>query len=457
MLHSLPFVAEITADAPVQKDTLTVKVVASITGEHCQLSSCIPVSIDEQTLNNRLSLQYAFMSLCSIRVRQECVYVDLRGVHDFDSAFKLVEACCLAIGSLLLNTVYTSKKIITNKVVFSLHKQHLVDADMESVLMSVLASLRVKQWVDSPRENLTPTSFSDEVMQFCNTPNMSVEVISSTESKKFNANYAVGRAAVDAPVVLKIFYTPSLESSLAPVFLCGKGVTFDTGGLGLKSQGGMRNMKNDMAGAAVVVSTMLLLNDLKIDVPVIGLISIAENSVGPKAMAPGDIVTLAESTTVEIVDTDAEGRLLLAELIAYAKSREHLSVISIGTLTSVVSWCIGDNMASVQTNDSSLASRLNRSGNRVGEWVWRLPLPHEMMGYMDSDWVDLVNSCGPEYGGLQPAIFLNNFAGSSTWAHLEIAGPSWNRKYGGVGGSGFGVSLITELVRSYSFDSCSES
>jgi leucyl aminopeptidase len=247
--------------------------------------------------------------------------------------------------------------------------------------------------------------------------------------------------------------------SAPTVALVGKGITFDAGGLSIKTAEGMASMKSDMGGAAAVIGAMSALADLKIGVRVRGYVPMTDNMLGGNAIRVGDVVRHYGGSTTEVLNTDAEGRLLLGDALAYAteERRGHRrpdAVIDLATLTGGCMVALGTRTAGLMGTDDELAARVLDAAERAGEPVWRLPLPEEEKRRLESKVADRKNT-GHRYGGvLHAGLFLRDFvAGDVPWAHLDIAGPAFNEENDDgelpAGGTGFGVRTLLELLASW--------
>jgi leucyl aminopeptidase len=236
-----------------------------------------------------------------------------------------------------------------------------------------------------------------------------------------------------------------------PLAIVGKGVTFDTGGISLKPAAGMEDMKGDMAGAACVVGLMHELAARKAKVNVVGIVGLVENMPGGNAQRPGDVVTSMSGQTIEVLNTDAEGRMVLADCLWYVQERfKPKAVINLATLTGAVMVALGKEHAGIFSNNNELATRLIAAGNATGERLWRLPLGPKYDKMIDSKVADMKNTGGKWGGSISAAQFLQRFIKEGTpWAHLDIAGTAMssvdseiNRSWG----SGFGVRLLDRLI-----------
>jgi leucyl aminopeptidase len=243
------------------------------------------------------------------------------------------------------------------------------------------------------------------------------------------------------------------KAGTPPVAFIGKGVCFDTGGISIKPAGSMEDMKGDMAGAACVVGLMHALAARKAKVNVVGAIGLVENMPDGKAQRPGDIVTSMSGQTIEIINTDAEGRLVLADVLHYVNKRfKPKFMVNLATLTGAIIVALGHEYAGLFSNDDKLSERLTKSGEATGERVWRLPLGPEYDKLIDSKFADVKNTGGRSAGSITAAQFLQRFVDKTPWAHLDIAGTGMASPSTDINkswGSGFGVRLLDRLVADY--------
>lgn len=260
---------------------------------------------------------------------------------------------------------------------------------------------------------------------------------------------AVARGSGQQPRFVTFDYRGA-GSGKKPVVLVGKGITFDSGGISLKPREGMERMKNDMAGAAVVMGVLMAAASQKLPVNVVGLIPLAENLPGGNALKPGDVIRSLSEKTIEVVNTDAEGRLVLCDALHHALSYRPAAVIDVATLTGACVVALGNLATGLLSNDEALVRSLRKAGEATGERVWQLPLWEEYGELMKSDIADMKNSGGPPAGTITAAWFLKNFVGRTRWAHLDIAGTAWEEKgrhYLPKGATGTGVRLLVEYLR----------
>jgi leucyl aminopeptidase len=232
--------------------------------------------------------------------------------------------------------------------------------------------------------------------------------------------------------------------------LVGKGVTFDTGGISLKPGAGMHEMKYDMSGAAAVLESVAAIAELGLAIDLVAVVPSTENMPSGTAVKPGDVITQYNGKTVEVNNTDAEGRLILADALAYAIELGAERVVDLATLTGAVTIALGSTYAAVIANDDELAAAVIAAGEESGELTWRLPLHPEFKALMKGTVADLSNLASKRKAGtITAAAFLEEFVGATPWAHVDIAGTAWDvgREYTGKDASGFGVRLLVELAR----------
>jgi leucyl aminopeptidase len=243
------------------------------------------------------------------------------------------------------------------------------------------------------------------------------------------------------------------EGETKPIAFIGKGVCFDTGGISIKGAAGMEDMKGDMAGAACVVGLMHALASRKAKVDAVGAIGLVENMPGPNAQRPGDIVKSMSGQTIEVINTDAEGRLVLADVLWYVQDKfKPRFMIDLATLTGAVMVALGQEYAGLFSNDDELSKRITEAGKETNEKVWRLPLGRAYDKLIDSKFADMKNTGGRHGGSITAAQFLQRFVNGTPWAHLDIAGTGMNSPANDVNqswGSGFGVRLLDHLVADY--------
>ncbi|HLW47486.1 MAG TPA: leucyl aminopeptidase [bacterium] len=337
--------------------------------------------------------------------------------------------------------------------------------------IAVAATSRARDLVNEPANVLTPSALADLARDIAARDGLGCRVIDLDDAREMGMGLfaAVAAGSAQPPKFIVLDYkpegaAPAAGTSRAPgagsgslgprtIALAGKGITFDSGGLSIKTAGGMATMKGDMAGAAAVIATMGSLRDLAVPVRVLGIAPATENMINGGATRPGDIVRGLGGKTVEINNTDAEGRLVLADAIAFAVREGVGEVIDLATLTGSCVVALGDHTGGVMSNDQPLADRLLAAAKAAGEQLWQLPLYEEFTDAMRGEISDLKNSSGREAGAERAAAFMAEFAGGTPWAHLDIAGPAFNedRKappYVPLGGTGYGVRTLLRYLES---------
>jgi leucyl aminopeptidase len=261
----------------------------------------------------------------------------------------------------------------------------------------------------------------------------------------------VGNGSDRPPRFLRLEYSPPRPRGT--VAFVGKGVVFDSGGLSLKTAGGMETMKTDMSGAAAVIAAMSTLRDLDVKARVIGYVPLVENMPSGAAMRPGDVLTMRNGTTVEVLNTDAEGRLILADALSLAAEEGADAIIDLATLTGAVVMALGDKFAGIMGTNDEWVTQVQEAAGRAGERMWHLPLPEEYRRNLDSEIADLRNvSSGGGAGTLTAGLFLKEFAGGKPWVHLDIAGTARSSADDAEttkGGTGYGVRTLVELASTF--------
>jgi leucyl aminopeptidase len=271
------------------------------------------------------------------------------------------------------------------------------------------------------------------------------------QAERLGGLLGVAAGSAEPPRLIRLAYNP--PRARKTVALVGKGITFDSGGLSLKTSEGMRMMKSDMGGAAAVLATMGALPQTGSPVGVIAYLCCTENMPSGTAIHVGDVLTARNGTTIEVLNTDAEGRLVLADGLSLAAEAGPDAIIDIATLTGAQKVSLGTDVAALLSNHDGLAGQVLEAAWRAGEPAWRLPLWTSYRRHLDSDVADLKNIGLPNNAGtIVAALFLHEFSGGRPWAHLDIAGPSWSDSDEGwhtKGGTGWGTGTFIELLRQY--------
>ena len=306
---------------------------------------------------------------------------------------------------------------------------------------------------NQPANHLTPTQLAEKAEAVAADSGLRCEVFdkATLEEKGFRTLLAVAQGSVEEPRFIILEYTPEGEGQ-DTVVLVGKGITFDTGGISLKPGKGMHEMKHDMSGAAAVLGAMKAVGQLKPDLHVIGVIAATENMPSGTAIKPGDVVTSYGGKTIEILNTDAEGRLVLADALGWTAQYNPQGVVDLATLTGAVITCLGHIAAGAMSTDSALMDKVKAAAEKTHERVWELPLWDDYDEGIKSKVADVQNIGDGTAGTIAGGAFLKKFVEDYPWVHLDIAGTAWGMKgstYIPEGASGYGVRLLVQLVEDW--------
>jgi leucyl aminopeptidase len=312
---------------------------------------------------------------------------------------------------------------------------------------------QARNWVNTPSNDKKPAHFARTLVDLAKKENLKTTVLGQKElrQKRFGAMLAVAAGSQNKPCMVVLEYHP--KGAKDTIALVGKGVTFDSGGMNLKPSKTLHRMKMDMAGAAAVAATLFNVARLKLKHSVIGIIPLVENMLSATATRPGDIIKSYDGKTVEIGNTDAEGRLILIDAIAFAiKTYNPQTLIDIATLTGACVTALGRKIAGLFTFDDALAEKILLSGEKTRERCWRMPLPEDYKELLKSELADINNMPSTRAGAaISAALFLSKFVGNTRWAHIDIAGPASSSKenaYCAAGATGFGARLLSDLIDS---------
>lgn len=369
-------------------------------------------------------------------------------------ADRLITALCE--GALLANHLYDAYK--TEKKNSPL-KSIEISADApktsglsEKAEIICASTIMARELVSMPSNHKRPEDLAAMLTKTATENGLNVTVLDEEEMRTlgFGALLAVGQGSTSRPRLVIMEYKPEgkIKKKIA---LVGKGVTFDTGGINLKPTGSLEDMKMDMAGGAAVAATMVAVSKMKPSVHVIGAVPIVENMPSGDSYRPGDIFKSLGGKTIEITNTDAEGRLILIDALTHvAKQYKPDVMIDLATLTGACMVALGEKIAGVFSNDEELGKKVVDSGNSVHERCWLMPMPEDYKEMLKSDFADMTNAANARWGGaITAALFLSDFVEKTKWAHIDIAGPAYFKKpsdYCGAGGTGFGVRLLCNLI-----------
>ncbi len=313
---------------------------------------------------------------------------------------------------------------------------------------------QARDLVNEPGGSLTPERFANEAKRLARQPGLSIKVLGMTEIKKAKLGGLLGvnRGSDLPPRLVEMSYKCSTPGA-PTIALVGKGITFDSGGLSIKTSAGMTTMKCDMGGGAAVIAAMSALPALKPEVNVKAWVPMTDNMLGGDATRLGDVLKIRNGKTVEILNTDAEGRLVLADGLSLASEAKPDAVIDLATLTGAAVVGLGRDYSALMSNNDGFARQVEVAADDAAELTWRLPLPDRYRKLLDSPIADLKNIGGPYGGSITAALFLQEFVAEGLpWAHLDIAGPAFTEavhETGPKGGTGYGVRTLLSLITNF--------
>ena len=367
-------------------------------------------------------------------------------------------AISMALGAWVWNLKTEKKKEEPTLLIGAKEKQQILDA--ASIAQGIC---RARDLIHTPANIKNPAWMGKQAENFAKGTGLKVKIFAGPELKEFGGLRAVGGSSPKpGPRMIQVSYEPKSKKkslkALPHIVLVGKGITFDTGGISLKRPyDTMMAMKSDMAGSAAILGTLTALENLQPNVRVTALMMMAENAISSTAQRPSDVIKHYGGTTVEVINTDAEGRLVLADGLAFADlNLDPDYLVDIATLTGAATLGLGRQYAAMYTRDSALASHLSKAGELSGDRVWHMPLVDDYKDGLRSEIADYVHTADKSKfsaGSVTAALFLENFVGTRRWVHLDIAGTGRSEVDAGEnskGGTGFGVRLLTEWITSLS-------
>jgi leucyl aminopeptidase len=336
------------------------------------------------------------------------------------------------------------------KITLLVDKAGLADAERGSLHAQAIASgmAFTKNLGNLPPNLCHPSYLAEEAKALAKAhKNLKVDILDEKKLKELGAGafLAVAQGSEQPPRMIVLHYTGGKKDE-QPFALVGKGITFDTGGISIKPAAGMDEMKYDMCGAASVLGTLRAVLELQLPINLVCLLACAENMPSGRATRPGDIVTTMSGQTVEILNTDAEGRLVLCDTLTYAERFKPQAVIDIATLTGACVVALGANVSGLMGNNDALVKQILKAGESADDRAWQLPLYDEYQEQLDSPFADIANIGGPKAGTITAGCFLSRFAKSYHWAHLDIAGTAWISGGKDKGATGRPVPLLTQYL-----------
>ena len=382
--------------------------------------------------------------------KNDALALDLRGLAPDGPGLQ-----ALAEGLLLASYGFSTKDVDPRplqEVTVVVAAPAPLQQQLDAALVTAAATAAARDLVNTPAMDKSPDWLARQAVALLTGLGVRVRDEKELAAEGWGGVVAVGMGSTRPPRVVEVTYDGGGSSH---VVLVGKGITFDTGGISIKPNPGMLLMKNDMGGAAAVLATVRAVADLGLRVKVTAIAAIAENMPSGTAQRPSDVITQYGGTTVEVLNTDAEGRLVLADGIAYADTVLRADVIvDVATLTGAMPVALGTRVAGMFSDDDALAAELESASTTSGEPLWRMPVVQDYLPALDSSTADLRNIGDPRLklggGSITAALFLQQFAGGRPWAHLDIAGPAWSTSDDAElckGGTGYGVRLLTAWLQ----------
>lgn len=323
--------------------------------------------------------------------------------------------------------------------------------EVDETVIACEATNLARDWVNTPARDKSPQTLAGLIETAAVSAGMTAEVwdLARIEEEGLGGVLGVAAGSDREPMVVTLTYAPDEASK--HLALVGKGITFDSGGLSIKPANSMMEMKDDMSGAAISAAAAIAIARLGLPIQVTCITPLTDNAIGGDATRPGDVLRPLEGPTIEVLNTDAEGRLILADGLGLARRHEPDMTVDVATLTGAARVALGDNVAAVFGSDSDVSEAVLAAASRAGEDFWEMPLYKGYRKSIDSDIADIKNISGTRYGGaIVAALFLAEYAGEGPWAHLDVAGPARARETAGEsvkGASGVGVRTLIELAR----------
>jgi leucyl aminopeptidase len=431
--------------------TLTLHDLPQINASRVVLISTGPAAVDAPQLDRLAQAQANTLTRMNVREAISCLLeVECEGGTPADTARSIAQSMVVGLYQFDL---HKSKKSDPHKI----KKLSLFCSDKKagkSISDGISHGVAIGNGLHTARDlgnmaaNIcTPTYLADYAKKLKKShAALKVTVLGETQMKKLKMGALLSvSAGSEQEAKLICMEHNGAKASEKPVVLVGKGVTFDTGGISIKPSAGMDEMKFDMCGAASVFGVMRAVAELKLPLNVVGVVAAAENMPGSKATKPGDIVTSMSGQTVEVLNTDAEGRLVLCDALTYISKYKPDTVIDIATLTGAVIIALGHHTTGLMSNDDELADELYDAGRRSDDKCWRLPIWDEYQKQLSSNFADLPNIGGRPAGSITAACFLSQFAKAYRWAHLDIAGVAW-KQGAAKGATGRPVAMLMEFL-----------
>lgn len=447
------YISDIVSSGDIQGKTAETLLLQKLPGISARRVLLVGLGkADERSnLSYRKVVKAAMAAIKGVRAKSAVFSLDGLGTHNDDSYRQIRHLIEWAGAELYIYDETKSKK--ADPIALDSIGVLLSEDDSELGEYAVLDGVALVNGVSTARDlgNLpgnicTPTYLAETAIQLGEENDcLDVTILDEDEMQQLGMGslLSVGHGS-DQPSKLIVMQYKGGEADAKNHVLVGKGITFDTGGISLKGGAGMDEMKFDMCGAASVIGTMTALCQMNLELNVVAIVAAAENMPSGRATKPGDIVTTMSGLTVEVLNTDAEGRLVLCDALTYAERFEPETVVDIATLTGACIVALGHHATGLLSNDDTLANSLLEAGDQAADKTWRLPLWDEYQEQLDSNFADIGNIGGPPGGTITAACFLSRFTKSYRWAHLDIAGVAWNSKGKAKGATGRCVPLLCQ-------------
>ena len=363
-----------------------------------------------------------------------------------DSAVRAAVTCVAEASYVYTSTKSTSEDRVIQRVIVGVTASAKLKPVFDQTVACVLGIEFAKEWANRPANHATPTHLAGAARSLAKLANIKCEVLGPKETAKLGmGSFMAVAQGSEEPLRFIILRYEGTVKTTAPTVLVGKGITFDSGGISIKPAAEMDEMKFDMSGAASVLGVFRALAELKPAINVVGLIPACENLLNGRAIKPGDVVTSMSGQTIEILNTDAEGRLVLCDALTYAERFKPRAVIDIATLTGACVVALGGVRSGLFSGDDELAAALSAAGEVSLDLCWRMPLDDEYAEGLKSNFADVANVGGRPGGAIAAAKFLQRFTGKFPWAHLDIAGTAW-KSGKAKGATGRPVALLLQYL-----------
>jgi leucyl aminopeptidase len=426
----------------------------------------IYVGLGEASTVTKDRLRAAAAAAVRAATNESAVVLDLLNASKVD---KRIAAQAIVEGALAVTYTYSGKKL-PELSAGEVRLQHVVldvgtsrtAKEGAHIGLSIAQSVAmIRDLVNLPPANLTPTIFAERAETAAAEHGFSIEVWDEHRiaEEKLGGLLGVSQGGLEPPRLVRFEWVPASvknarsAKSLPTLAVVGKGITFDSGGLSLKPADGMMTMKCDMAGAATTLGLFTVLNAVQPQVRVIGYCCLSENLPGERATKPGDVHVARNGKSFEILNTDAEGRLVLADGLSLAVEDKPDAIIDLATLTGAIIVALGKEITGLFANDPMFARQVKDASTRAGEPMWEMPVYAPYRRHIDSDVADMKNIGSPgQAGSIAAALFLQEFVGKTPWVHLDIAGTAWSdgpHEFGPRGGTGAGLRTLVELVQTF--------